>query len=254
MQHLAGLHKKDQEKVDGKLMKANEWRIDLEENMRQFVSYGLEEAVNSLRASAEKASNKEEVEIGFARLKVREQRMQKTEAELKILRCAARVSYYRALVEAANTNLRDQVTLEAIRSVRLSLHLGMTEKAGEDVKIPSYLPRMISPDAYLTWICSLSTKHFYRLVSPHLIISFCSEVMRLSPTQKLRKTKSSKKENSSSWMSEDRSWDTSVTLLELCCLGEKQRTRKKGEQEARHGQMRERRKCGRRLERRKKLR
>lgn len=96
MKHLSDLYEKDKEKVTGEMIEGSGWRIDLEENMRQFVSHGLEEAVNSLRASAEVPSTKEEVLIGFARLEVREQRMQKTEAELKILRCAARVSYHDA--------------------------------------------------------------------------------------------------------------------------------------------------------------
>ena len=60
------------------------WRIELEENVRTFVGAGL--------ALAGQAIDGEKLEVGFASLGVREQRMRKTEAELDIQRCVAKVS------------------------------------------------------------------------------------------------------------------------------------------------------------------
>ncbi len=60
------------------------WRIELEENVRTFVGSGL--------AVAGAAAEGDKPEVGFASLAVREQRMRKTEAELAIQRCVAKVS------------------------------------------------------------------------------------------------------------------------------------------------------------------
>ncbi|KAK4693021.1 hypothetical protein P7C70_g9013, partial [Phenoliferia sp. Uapishka_3] len=81
------------------------WTIHLEENVRQFVSAGLQAAGQQIQ------NVKPKVEL--AALVVREQRMRKTENELALQRCAGKV------------------TLEALRTVRRLLTLGMTEKDGE---------------------------------------------------------------------------------------------------------------------------
>jgi len=59
------------------------WRIELEENVRTFVGTGL--------AVAGQAVDGEQPQVGFASLAVREQRMRKTDAELDIQRCVAKV-------------------------------------------------------------------------------------------------------------------------------------------------------------------
>ncbi|KAI5481630.1 hypothetical protein MNV49_002856 [Pseudohyphozyma bogoriensis] len=93
--HLAELKKGDG--VEG------DWVVHVEENVRTFVFDGMREA----------AEVKGGVEVQFAALSVREQRMKKTNIEFGLQHCAAKV------------------TLAALRAVRKQLYLGMTEKDGE---------------------------------------------------------------------------------------------------------------------------
>ncbi|KAM0751190.1 Creatinase/aminopeptidase [Meredithblackwellia eburnea MCA 4105] len=93
--HLEELKERDGVSIE------DAWKIHVEENVRQFVAEGVKEAAG------------DKVEVGLASLVVREQRMRKTENELKIQRCAGKI------------------TLEAIRSVRKLLKLGMTEMDGD---------------------------------------------------------------------------------------------------------------------------
>ncbi|GAA5935643.1 M24 family metallopeptidase [Sporobolomyces koalae] len=92
VQHLAGLRGQ------------GEWSIQIEENVRQFVATGIAQAAQDLKTQAR---------VGLVELEVRELRMRKTEAELHIQRCVAKI------------------TLEALRAVRKHLRIGMTEKEGE---------------------------------------------------------------------------------------------------------------------------
>ncbi|GAA5958682.1 hypothetical protein JCM3765_006002, partial [Sporobolomyces pararoseus] len=80
------------------------WSIEIEENVRQFVASGLEEAAARLKSEAK---------VGLAKMVVRELRMRKTVAELEIQRCVGKI------------------TVEALRAVRKYLRIGMTEKEGE---------------------------------------------------------------------------------------------------------------------------
>ncbi|GAA5994276.1 hypothetical protein JCM5350_002507 [Sporobolomyces pararoseus] len=80
------------------------WSIEIEENVRQFVASGLEEAA---------AKSDSKAKVGLAKMVIRELRMRKTEAELEIQRCVGKI------------------TLEALRAVRKHLRIGMTEKEGE---------------------------------------------------------------------------------------------------------------------------
>jgi Xaa-Pro aminopeptidase len=73
-------HLEERRATDG--VKSEGWSIHLEENVRQFIASGLAAAVQE----------KESVEVGLATIEVRQQRMRKTKAELKIQRCVARVS------------------------------------------------------------------------------------------------------------------------------------------------------------------
>lgn len=98
LEHLDGLRR-----IDGQHEGAH-WRVHLEENVREFVSAGLGETKVS-----------QGLEVGFASLEVREQRMRKTQAEFLLQRCVAKI------------------TLEALRAVRKHLYIGMTEKEGEAV-------------------------------------------------------------------------------------------------------------------------
>lgn len=89
--------------------------IQIEENARQFISNGLEQAIKSLEIQSSTS-------IEFASLEIREQRMRKSEAELQIQRCASKI------------------TLDSLRAVRPLLYIGMTEKEGESVSLAfSYL-------------------------------------------------------------------------------------------------------------------
>lgn len=72
--HLEGLREKDG--TEG------EWEVQLEENVRTFVGDGIGEAVRG------------EGRVGMARLEVREQRMRKSENELRVQRCVAKVSFF----------------------------------------------------------------------------------------------------------------------------------------------------------------
>lgn len=58
------------------------WKVHLEENLREFVADGLREASNEVGGISQ---------VGLADLKVREQRMRKTEHELELQRCGAKV-------------------------------------------------------------------------------------------------------------------------------------------------------------------
>jgi MoxR-like ATPase len=77
------------------------WSIHLEENVRQFVASGLEDAAAaktaSLTGAREDTITKDNVHPGIrvamADPRVRQQRMRKTDAELSIQRCAAKVSH-----------------------------------------------------------------------------------------------------------------------------------------------------------------
>lgn len=91
--HLETLRKENQ---DLSSKKSESWSIQIEENVRQFISSGLSDAVASLQVDAR---------VEFASLRVREQRMRKSEGELQIMRCAARVnnfSHFILVVEALN--------------------------------------------------------------------------------------------------------------------------------------------------------
>ncbi|GAA6005786.1 hypothetical protein JCM11491_004010 [Sporobolomyces phaffii] len=81
-----------------------DWSIEVEENVRQFVAAGIEEAVAQLGIEAR---------VGLAKMEVRELRMRKTDAELELQKCVAKI------------------TLKALRAVRTRLRFGMTEKEGE---------------------------------------------------------------------------------------------------------------------------
>lgn len=79
VQHLAKLRSQNA-KAD---VKGRAWRLHLEENTRQFVSNGLERSAAALQG--------ERIEVWLASTEVRQQRMRKTQAELQIQRCVAKV-------------------------------------------------------------------------------------------------------------------------------------------------------------------
>ncbi|KAL8276619.1 hypothetical protein RQP46_010968 [Phenoliferia psychrophenolica] len=76
---------------------SGEWTIHVEENVRQFVSTGLQAAGESLQTV--------QPIVNLAALVVREQRMRKTENEIALQRCAGKVTVaaLRALILAALT-------------------------------------------------------------------------------------------------------------------------------------------------------
>ncbi|GAA6063783.1 hypothetical protein JCM10212_005572 [Sporobolomyces blumeae] len=99
--------------------RSSSWSIEIEENVRQFVSSGIATAVEEDRARAVERTRFGDLgvvdvpRVGLAKLEVRELRMRKTDREVAIQKCVAKI------------------TLEALRAVRGHLRIGMTEKEGE---------------------------------------------------------------------------------------------------------------------------
>jgi len=60
-----------------------EWSIEIEENVRQFVSSGLADASRTVEGKRP--------EVGLAKMQVRELRMRKTKAEVEIQSCVGKV-------------------------------------------------------------------------------------------------------------------------------------------------------------------
>jgi Xaa-Pro aminopeptidase len=87
IEHLEGLREREGDEGRGG------WNIGLEENVRTFVGEGIRSAVGKRRSWDERQDERVEVRVGLVGIEVRELRMRKTEAELRILRCVAKVSF-----------------------------------------------------------------------------------------------------------------------------------------------------------------
>lgn len=84
--HVGGAENRQQPNATPR---TSEWKIHLEENVRQFIASGLTNAAASIHGSS--------IQVALADLEIRQQRMRKTTVELSIQRCAAKVSQVMAI-------------------------------------------------------------------------------------------------------------------------------------------------------------